>query len=54
MLRPDADVGKRSRRREGEEMNEGKWAKTVKIQVGVIIVLVFVIWVALQNPAQWS
>jgi hypothetical protein len=31
-----------------------KWPSGLKIQIGLIAALVFIIWVVLQNPARWG
>jgi hypothetical protein len=31
-----------------------KWPSKLKIQIGVILALVFIIWIFLQNPALWG
>jgi hypothetical protein len=43
----------------GAAKGEGKvkdWKRPTKlqIQIGVILVLVFIIWIMLQNPARWG
>jgi hypothetical protein len=43
----------------GAAKGEGKvkdWKRPTKlqIQIGVILVLIFIIWIMLQNPARWG
>jgi hypothetical protein len=36
------------------KVTDWKWPSKVRIQIGIIAVLVFIIWVVLQNPARWG
>jgi hypothetical protein len=40
-------------RAEGDEMKNWKWPSKLGIQLCIIAVLIFVIWIVLQNPARW-
>ena len=31
-----------------------KWPGKLKIQIWIIVALVFIIWIILQNPARWG
>ena len=31
-----------------------KWSSKLRIQLGVIVALVFIIWIILHKPARWS
>jgi hypothetical protein len=35
-------------------VKDWKWPSNLKIQIGVILALVFLIWISLQNPALWG
>jgi hypothetical protein len=35
-------------------MKGSKWPSKVRIQISIIVVLVFLIWIVLQNPARWA
>jgi hypothetical protein len=35
-------------------VNNDKWPGMLKIQISVIAALLFVIWIVVQNPAQWG
>jgi hypothetical protein len=40
---------------EGESKMKGsKWPSKLRIQISIIVVLVFIIWIFLQNPARWG
>jgi hypothetical protein len=36
------------------EMKGWKWTGLLRIQLGIIGALVFIIWIILQNPARWG
>jgi 4-amino-4-deoxy-L-arabinose transferase-like glycosyltransferase len=39
---------------EGEgKVKSTKWPSKLRIQIWIIVILVFVIWIVLQNPARW-
>lgn len=31
-----------------------KWPTKLKLQIGIILILVFIIWIFLQDPARWG
>jgi hypothetical protein len=36
------------------EVKSSKWPSKLKIQIAIIVGLVFLIWIVLQNPARWG